>query len=73
VAHLLPQSSFTQAEQSRLAIYKAAVAAGLYTDAVLESPTYRFTPPELMRLMSYKQAIAAGVFTDHLAEENREE
>jgi hypothetical protein len=72
MAHLTPTSSFTHAEWSRLAIYKIAVAAGLYTDTVPESPAYRFTAHELARLMVYKQAIVAGFYTDQLSEPSQE-
>ena len=58
---------FTPAEQFRLAIYQAAVAAGLYADAADGSePPYRFTTQELERLMVYKAAIAAGMYSDQL-------
>ena len=64
---------FTPAEQSRLAAYKVAVAAGLYTDAVSEqSARYRFTADELARLVVYKAAIAAGFYTDQLEDDDLE-
>jgi hypothetical protein len=68
---LLPY--FTPAEQSRLMVYKVAVAAGLYSDTSLEPPlAHRFTAEELARLMVYKAAIAAGLYTDDIREDDRE-
>jgi hypothetical protein len=73
VAHLNDLSTFTPAEQLRLAIYKAMVSVGVYSDTALEpSLAYRFTPHELARLMVYKAAIAAGFYTDQIGEVDRE-
>jgi hypothetical protein len=73
VAHLTDLSNFTPAEQLRLALYKAMVAADVYSDTSLEpSLVYRFTPEELARLMVYKAAIAAGFYTDQIGEVDRE-
>ena len=67
-------SLFTPAEQSRLAIYQAAVAAGLYADAAPGSePLYRFTARALERLMVYKAAIAAGMYSDQVGPHEGEE
>jgi hypothetical protein len=61
-------TSLTPAEHTRLSVFKAAVAAGLYTDALsAESETYHFSAAELDRLMIYRLAVAAGFFTDTLA------
>ncbi len=66
-------SSFTPAELARLATYRAAVAAGFYTDTLSEPyPAYRFSAEELARLMVYKAAIAAGFYTDQLDQDDRE-
>jgi hypothetical protein len=45
VAQLTLLPYFTPAEQLRLVVYKAAVAAGLYSDTSLEPPlAYRSRP-----------------------------
>jgi hypothetical protein len=60
-------TSLTPAEHARLSVFKAAVAAGLYTDALsAESEAYHFSAAELDRLMIYRLAVAAGFFTDEL-------
>jgi hypothetical protein len=60
-------TSLTPAEHARLSVFKAAVAAGLYTDALsAESEPYHFSAAELDRLMIYRLAVAAGFFTDEL-------
>jgi hypothetical protein len=60
-------ASFSQAEYARLSVFKAAVAAGLYTDAVSpEAARYRFSAVELERLLIYRMAVAAGFYTDEL-------
>jgi hypothetical protein len=60
-------ASLTPAEHARLSVFKAAVAAGLYTDALsAESETYHFSATELERLVVYRLAVAAGFFTDTL-------
>ena len=41
VAHMTELPPFTPAEQARLAVYKVAVAAGLYTETI-QAQTYRF-------------------------------
>ena len=62
-------TSLTPAERARLAIYKTAVAAGIYSDAPPEqSHAYRFTAAELARLMVYRAAVAARFYTDQLDE-----
>jgi hypothetical protein len=73
VAQQTALTCFTSAEQSRLVIYKAAVAAGLYSDSSHEPClAYRFTDDALARLMVYKAAIAAGFYTDQIGVEDRE-
>ena len=73
MAHRKPLSTFTPSARSRLALYKAAVASGLYTDSPTDSTlTYRFTVAELARLVVYKAAIAAGIYSDQIADEPRE-
>ena len=70
MAHTTELPLFTPAEQDRLAVYKVAVAAGLYTDAASEqSESYRFTADELARLVVYKAAIAVGFYTDQLEDD----
>jgi hypothetical protein len=55
----------TETELARLAVYKAAVAAGFYTDAVVERPAVAgFSSQEVARLMVYKAAVANGFYTD---------
>jgi hypothetical protein len=72
VARMTQLSAFTPAEQTRLAIYKAAVAAGFYTDTLLErTPACPFTAEELARLMVYKAAIVAGFYTDLIGQVER--
>jgi hypothetical protein len=57
----------TPAEHARLSVFKAAAAAGLYTDALsAEFATYHFSVAELDRLMIYRLAVVAGLFTDEL-------
>ncbi len=73
MAQMTQLSSFTQAEQSRLAVYKAAVGAGFYSDTLPDPlPAYAFTPEERARLVVYKAAIAAGFYTDQIGENDRE-
>jgi hypothetical protein len=56
---------FTPAELARLAAYRAAVQAGLYTDARCDpGPWQLFTPAELVRLAAYRAAVAVGFYTD---------
>ena len=72
-----PSGTFTAQELERLAVYRAAVAAGFYTDwdgstaetdvqalAWLTAPSsgYPFTPAELERLEHYRAAVAAGYY-----------
>ena len=64
---------FTLAEQSRLAVYRAAVAAGFYTDRLVgRSEAYPFTNEEHARMMVYKAAITAGFYTDQIGEDDQE-
>ena len=65
MAHTTEVPTFTPTEQARLAVYKVAVAAGLYTETI-QDQTYRFTAKELARLVVYKAAIAAGFYTDQI-------
>jgi hypothetical protein len=58
---------FTPAECARLSVFKAAVAAGLYSDALSEeSVGYHFSATELERLVIYRLAVNAGFYTDQL-------
>ena len=73
MAQLTQLRSFTPPEQSRLAIYKAAVAAGFYTDSLQQpSLAYAFTFEQLARLVVYKAAIAVGFYTDQIKEDDHE-
>jgi hypothetical protein len=73
VAHMTQLPSFTRAEQSRLASYKAAVGAGFYSDTLPDpSLAYPFKREERARLVVYKAPIAAGFYTDQIGEEDRE-
>jgi hypothetical protein len=55
---------FTREEQARLAAYKQAVQAGLYSETLIdnEQPAYHFTEAELLRLSWYKAAVQAGFY-----------
>ena len=55
-------------EMTRLSVYKAAIAAGLYTDACLEprSSNRTFTAVELGRLAIYRAAIKARFYADSI-------
>ena len=65
--HSTHQSLFTTAERRRLGIYKAAVAAGFFTDSAPVRPdAFHFTADELQRLEIYRAAVAAGFYTDRL-------
>ena len=56
---------FTPAERARLAAYRAAVAAGFFTDWRCEPRgSHPFTAPEVTRLAAYKAAVRAGVYSD---------
>ena len=73
MAHMTQLQPFNRAEQSRVAIYKAAVGAGFYTDTLPDpSPAYAFTREEPARLVVYKAPVAAGFYTDQIGEEDRE-
>jgi hypothetical protein len=65
MTQLDPPQRLTETDLARLVVYKAAVAAGFYTDAVVE-PAARcvFSGQELARLMVYKAAVANGFYTD---------
>jgi hypothetical protein len=47
-----------------LATYRAAVAAGFYTDALPERAAPLFTPGERVRLAHYCATVQAGLYTD---------
>ena len=69
VRHVEPAGyPFARHEIARLLVYKAAIAAGLYSDATVESSSgaCRFTAPELARLAIYRDAVQAGFYTDFL-------
>jgi hypothetical protein len=61
---------FNRREMTRLAAFKAAVAAGFYTDDVPEEQTptastrFAFTSAELARLTAYRDAVRSGLFHD---------
>ena len=57
---------FARHEIARLLVYKAAIAAGLYSDASMDSSNGAcpFTAAELARLAIYRAAIRAGFYTD---------
>jgi hypothetical protein len=74
MAHLSQLHAFTQAEQSRLSTYRAAVAAGFYPETVSEqSRGYRLTPVELARPVVYKVAVTAGFYSDQTEDGDRED
>jgi hypothetical protein len=67
MTNLSQPASFTAAEQSRLSAFKAAVAAGSYSESICEEKiTYLFTRHDLERVVSYHSAVHAGFFTDQL-------
>jgi hypothetical protein len=59
---------FARHEIARLLVYKAAIAAGLFSDAKVDSSNgvCPFTAPELARLAIYRDAVQAGFYTDFL-------
>jgi hypothetical protein len=73
-------STFTTQELQRLAAYRAAVAAGFYTDwdgsagstdtevlawlGAAESAAYPFTAEERQRLERCRAAVASGAYSD---------
>ena len=72
-----PNSTFTTAELARLAAYRAAVAAGFYTDwdgsaastdthalAWLSGTEYPFTADERQRLDRLRLDVCAGQYAD---------
>jgi hypothetical protein len=72
-----PNSTFTTAELARLAAYRAAVAAGFYTDwdgsaattdtqalAWLSGASYPFTTDERQRLDRLRISVSEGGYTD---------
>jgi hypothetical protein len=61
---------FTEHERARQFVYRAAIIAGLYSDAETRTSddARPFTEPELSRLAMYRAAIQAGFYTDSRAE-----
>ena len=62
--------AFTRHARARLAIFRAAVAAGLYGDGAVQSNDgpCPFSARELIRLAVYRAAIQAGFYTDFFAQ-----
>ena len=74
VRHVEPAGyPFARHEIARLLVYKAAIAAGLYSDAHVDSSNGAcpFAAPELARLASYRAAIQTGFYTDFFEQGGR--
>jgi len=61
--------SFCPAELARLAAYKAAIAAGFFSETCAETPTINVVAPGLSnadfkRLVAYKHAVQAGLYSE---------
>jgi hypothetical protein len=55
---------FTEEQLTRLAVYKAAIDAGFYSDNPLQETGASFTPQQIARLAVYRAAVRAGFYND---------